>query len=207
MISPNLLSKWKENSVLAHLALGALIALCVPSTVAAEGLSINEVYRSIPHRQTTYRARVSLISSKGAVLLENLFGIVDRAIVARVETLQWFTSGGRQGRPISHYQQTLSGLLAELEGLDPPQALTPAMGLIAAALRDQAAYFRAWKTATDRGEPFPYSFSRGEKLHPLVRSSSGKLVRAYSLLMRAYPGESAHNRQAFFDHLCALDFI
>ena len=183
-----------------------------------KGVSRIPFYSSGAHRPDSYLyPRQGLVrnllkspipaADKRSPLLENLFGIVDRAIVARVETLQWFTSGGRQGRPISHYQQTLSGLLAELEGLDPPQALTPAMGLIAAALRDQAAYFRAWKTATDRGEPFPYSFSRGEKLHPLVRSSSGKLVRAYSLLMRAYPGESAHNRQAFFDHLCALDFI
>ncbi|NIP39793.1 MAG: hypothetical protein GWO07_16190 [Candidatus Dadabacteria bacterium] len=41
----------------------------------------------------------------------------------------------------------------------------------------------------------------------LVHSSSNKLKRAYSILMKKCPKENGHNRQAFFDDLCALDFI
>lgn len=43
--------------------------------------------------------------------------------------------------------------------------------------------------------------------HPKVRSASGKLLGAYGNLMRMYPNEDGTNRQAFFDYLCALDFI
>jgi hypothetical protein len=43
--------------------------------------------------------------------------------------------------------------------------------------------------------------------HPLVASSSGKLHRAYGDLLALFPQEDAHNKAAFFDYLCAMDFI
>ena len=43
--------------------------------------------------------------------------------------------------------------------------------------------------------------------HYKVRSSSANLQGAYSDLMRLYSSENATNKQAFFDYLCALDFI
>jgi hypothetical protein len=43
--------------------------------------------------------------------------------------------------------------------------------------------------------------------HPLVASSSGKLRRAYGELLTLFPQEDAHNKAAFFDYLCAMDFI
>ena len=42
--------------------------------------------------------------------------------------------------------------------------------------------------------------------HPAVRSSSRRLHRAYQIITGLY-GKKAPNRLAFFDHLCALDFI
>ena len=61
--------------------------------------------------------------------------------------------------------------------------------------------------ATAEGQPFPYALHKGGNVHSLVRSSSNQLIQAYDYLMQSYPQESPHNRQAFFDHLCALDFI
>ena len=40
-----------------------------------------------------------------------------------------------------------------------------------------------------------------------VQTASGRLHEAYGELMRLYPGEGAHNRDAFYDYLCALDFL
>ena len=173
----------------------------------ADGMSINDAYRAIPHRQTTYQVSSSSISPKDAGLLDRLFGIVDRAVVARVETLGWLTSGGRQGLPLAHYQRTSDGLLRELRTLNPPERIVPAVNLIATALQEQGSYLGEWNQATDKGQPFPYVLHKGGNLHPLVRSSSSKLIQAYTHLMQSYPKESSHNRQAFFDHLCALDFI
>lgn len=61
---------------------------------------------------------------------------------------------------------------------------------------DQQAYF-------DQGQP-GQPFQAGS---PLVRSSSGKLKQAYGKLMSRYPGQSQWIQDAFFDHLCALDFV
>ncbi len=173
----------------------------------ADGMSINDAYRSIPHRQTTYQVLPASISSKDAGSLDRLFGIVDRAVVARVETLSWLTSGGRQGKPVADYQRTSEGLLRELEKLNPPERIVPAVNLIATALQEQRSYFREWDKATAESQPFPYTLYKDGNLHSLVRSSSSKLIQAYNHLMQSFPTESPHNRQAFFDHLCALDFI
>jgi hypothetical protein len=43
--------------------------------------------------------------------------------------------------------------------------------------------------------------------HSKVRSSSANLQGAYGDLMRLFPSENATNKQAFYDYLCALDFI
>ena len=81
------------------------------------------------------------------------------------------------------------------------------MNLITTALREQGSYFREWDQATAKRQPFPYTLYQGGNFHSLVRSSSSKLIQAYNHLMQSYPKESPHNRQAFFDHLCALDFL
>ena len=170
-------------------------------------MSINDAYRAIPHRRRTYLVSSSSISPTDAGLVDRLFSIVDRAVVARVETLGWLTSGGRQGLPLAHYQRTSDSLLRELEKLDPPERIVPAVNLIATALQEQRSYLGEWDQAKANRQPFPYTLHKGGNLHALVRSSSNKLIQAYTHLMQSYPKESPHNRQAFFDHLCALDFI
>jgi hypothetical protein len=40
-----------------------------------------------------------------------------------------------------------------------------------------------------------------------VQTASARLHEAYAELMRLYPGEGTHNRDAFFDYLCALDYL
>ena len=40
-----------------------------------------------------------------------------------------------------------------------------------------------------------------------VHTASARLHEAYGQLMRLYPEEGAQNRDAFFDYLCALDFL
>jgi hypothetical protein len=42
---------------------------------------------------------------------------------------------------------------------------------------------------------------------PEVKEAHGKLLQAYNALMRAFPGETQRNKTAFYDHLCALDFL
>lgn len=40
-----------------------------------------------------------------------------------------------------------------------------------------------------------------------MRAASARLHAAYAALLRLFPGENAHNRDAFYDYLCALDYL
>jgi hypothetical protein len=40
-----------------------------------------------------------------------------------------------------------------------------------------------------------------------VLDAHDHLIQAYNELMQLYPGESEHNKKAFYAHLCSLDFI
>lgn len=71
--------------------------------------------------------------------------------------------------------------------------------MIREAIDEQHRYLSMWQESGQTGCFSPVA--------PLIRSSHGKLIAAYNDLMALYAQEGSHNRQAFFDHLCALDFI
>ena len=78
-------------------------------------------------------------------------------------------------------------VLAELRSLDPPPPLARVHALVTEAVVAERAYL-----AGDQAG---------------VQTASARLHEAYAELMRLYPGEDAHNRDAFFDYLCALDYL
>ena len=73
------------------------------------------------------------------------------------------------------------------------------------SIKEQQEFFNAWEKArgTDKFE----LYSKNMANHPKVKSSHGKLLQTYYILKAAYPREDEQNLQAFYDHLCALDFI
>jgi hypothetical protein len=79
-------------------------------------------------------------------------------------------------------------LLAELRAFDVPSRLRRVHTLVAEAVLAEHAYLT-------RNEP------------GAVQTASARLHEAYAELMRLFPDESPHNRDAFFDYLCALDFL
>jgi hypothetical protein len=103
-------------------------------------------------------------------------------------------SKGENGSRPRNYEQ----LIANIGALSAPDRLEPVKRLVGTAIEEQARYF----SSLDQSKKL--SFNARDKL---VQSSHAKLVNAYNLLMAQYPQESAHNNKAFFDHLCALDFI
>ena len=50
-------------------------------------------------------------------------------------------------------------------------------------------------------------YSRLRLPQTTVHRASALLHQAYAELMQLYPGEATHNRDAFYDYLCALDFL
>ena len=114
------------------------------------------------------------------------FSAIDQAIVAKV-------SARRETTVAEAYEPVWKAW----KELNPPTALKATQDKVKAAILDQQAFLL--EVANQR--------SSWNMSHPKVRSSSANLREAYSNLMRIYPSENSTNKQAFFDYLCALDFV
>lgn len=180
----------KVNIVVIAVVLGGLI---LASPVSA-GMSVEEAYRAIPHRRTIFDLNAAKMSQEEQTYLQQLFSLIDHAIVERVEMLIWLQSRGKRGAMAQDYD----GILRQLNGLTNPSRLKNVHQLVVEAIKEQRAALQEWRKTA-----LPESFTR----HPLVARSSGKLRRAYSELLQLFPREGQHNKEAFFDYLCALDFI
>lgn len=164
------------------------------STPMVQSLTVDEAYRKIPHRRTEYQQQGSTISEEEAAYLQQLFNVVDNAVVERVATLHAILGTGET----ADYEKNYLQILTMIQSRPVPMKARPAHRLIEEAIREQSEFLAQWE---NKGS------SQFESSHPLVQSSHRKLYKAYQLLMAAYPGETQHNKQAFFDYLCALDFI
>jgi hypothetical protein len=184
----------------------SLIVLSFLLQPVASAMTVEEAYRAIPHRYTAFEIKSAKMDPKEAACLESFFRLVNLAIVERVQTLTWFQSNGRQGSSLQSYRKRVGDLLTQFGGLDVPKNLDEVRRQVIGAIKDQSTYFEEWEQAMMKREPFRYALGSGPR-HPKVLASSQKLQQAYAQLMQVYPREGARNQQAFFDHLCALDFI
>lgn len=160
------------------------------------GMSVPEAYRAIPHRQTTFNAASAKMGADDKAYLTRSFALIDQAMAARVATLQWVRSYGEQGESLAQYKKKLALIWQGLNKLQPASRLKPYHALVLSAIKDQYNYFLALEKGV-----------KPDLNHRLVQRSHESLIQAYQQLMGLYPSESPYNQQAFFDHLCALDFL
>ena len=174
----------------------------LPATVSAvervssgdRSEAVERAYRAIPHRRTVFDAGAATMSADERAYLRQMFELVDLGIVERVETLGWLRSRDGSAPAVERYDQVVS----QLGALSVPPRLASVHRLVSEAMVEQRAALAEWrKTAV------PADLAA----HPLVASSSGKLRRAHGELLALFPRENEHNKAAFFDYLCALDFI
>ena len=174
----------------------------------ALAMTVEEAYRAIPHKQTTFDPLSVRMNKEQANFLEGFFKLVDLAVVERVQTLIRFQTDGGRGVPFQHYQVQINNLLFQFRAMRvPTRQLENIHKLVIEAIEEQRGYFEMWHEAIDQGKPFKFKLTDSGPRHPLITSSHKKLIQSYNQLMRLFPKENQHNRQAFFDHLCALDFI
>ncbi len=167
----------------------------------ASSMTVEEAYEAIPHRQTTFDINYSLMSSKEAEYLNKLFKLVDLAIVERVQTLYWFQTDGKQGKDYMHYQRQFYNIISNLNSLEVPENLQVVHNLITQSIESQNKFFKDWNNTINSGEEFLF-----ESDHPSIMKSHQELIEAYNALMTMYPNENTQIKQAFYDHLCVLDF-
>lgn len=191
-----------RHNLFTHLLPMVPKLLAVPSVEAADravprrrtASDVEAAYRAIPHRRTVFAVDTAKMSPDERAFLQQLFDLVDLGIVERVETLTWLKSNTRPEPSAENYDRVLS----QLGALSVPPRLASVHRLVADAMREHRAALDEW-----RKTGLPADLAR----HPLVPSSSGKLHRAYEELLALFPQEDAHNKAAFFDYLCAMDFI
>ena len=168
----------------------------IPALITLEqSLTVESAYQAIPHQRTPFSLEKTYLDDDAAQRLHRFFELTDMAVVERVYSLRTLHSGN-----ISYYSSAnYEAILLALEALDLSAELSEPKQLVIEAIQEQKAYFEAWYHSGNAGF---HSYQ-----HSLVQSSHGKLIQAYNQIMAAYPNESNHNQTAFFDHLCALDFI
>lgn len=169
---------------------------------------VRAAYASIPHKQATFDPTKTKLDEQSATALNELFRLTDYAVVARVETLQWFQSGGNRGRSFGSYSELVGKILKNINTLELPRKLDKARDLIFESIVEQKDYFEAWDRAKTAGDSFDFAAGKeGWDKHSAVASSHKKLLTAYREIKTTYEDESKRNTEAFFDHLCALDFV
>ena len=185
-----------------------LITAIVFTLVWAPGLlalSVDEAYKAIPHQQTTFDRSISNASARDQIYLSKMFSITDQAMAARVEQLSvLYYFKGEGDAEISIYNDKVDRLIGQMEALNPPGSMNKNHQLILESIEEQKQFLNEWANAS---ASMKRSFRNTLSRHRLVQSSHHKLIAAYNELMRRFPEEGRHNQQAFFDHLCALDFL
>jgi len=83
-----------------------------------------------------------------------------------------------------------------------PEKLYKVHDLVLESISNQKSYFDYSDRRLKRGKKFGFEVN-----NQYIQTSHKNLIMAYKILKHTYPGENQHNQQAFFDHLCALDFI
>src|SRR5262249_52227166 len=156
--------------------------------IAASGLtlSVEEAYRLIPHQRTVFEPGSARMQPPERAYLIVFFSAIDQAIVAKVSA--------RRGATVAEAYAPVWKAWAELS---PPTSLKATQEKVKSAIADQQAYL----LEIERRQS---SWNLG---HAKVRSSSANLQAAYGDLVRLFPVENATNKQAFYDYLCALDFL
>ena len=159
-------------------------------------LTLEQAYKEIPHRQTQYLETIAKIDPAYSKQLKKIFRLTDNAVVAKVEALLWLSGNKTKGKDIRQYKVKIVSILKSLKKIEVSKDIKPVKDLIVKAISEQKLFLET-KNKLDKNW----------HKNSLVISSSNKLKSAYSILMKAFKNEAAINKQAFFDHLCALDFI
>lgn len=161
-------------------------------------LSVDAAYAAIPHRRTAMDFSSANLAEEDKRFLQVAFHVIDQAIRVRVSAYQHFSRGEISSQSISDMEQ----LIDYLQKIAAPSGLSRYQSTLLKALSDQRDFFDEWR---NEGQQFQYGQRLGA--HPRVQSASSALKQAYGILMSTYPGESDHNKEAFFDYHCALDFL
>lgn len=162
-------------------------------------LTVEEAYAAIPHKRTIFAPKQSLLAVSESNTLKQLFDLADRAIVLKV-----IAAKAMQANDAPRVKQTIAdydALINHLSTLTTSDDLKRVKTNLLTAIQKHRDHFQTKQTQFQAASHYDQSFT------PDIHEASRILQQTYGLLMRAFPEESSNNKIAFYDYLCALDFI
>jgi hypothetical protein len=179
----------------------AVSVACVMAcaSFAAHAMTVEEAYAAIPHKRTVFDGNASRLSAAHVDSLKRLFASSDQGVVLRVEGLRVLRSAeaAQLRKTINDYR----ALASALASLNVSAEIKPAQDLIAQAIADHQRFFETKLRDNAALAKRDAAFTAD------INQASQKLHRAYDVLMKAFPNEPATTKAAFYDYLCALDFL
>lgn len=170
-----------------QVCLGLMLLVCG----GVYAMEIERAYELIPHQRTVFLLHQTNLPASEAQQVASLLSLAEKAMVERVNAM--INGAGKTG-----YLSRIDGILWQVEQLQLPAQVQTARDHIKMAMQQHRSFFELQHVTGNSAQA-----SRQQ----LVQSSHQHLLSAYRLLKQAYPSETKHNQQAFFDYLCALDFI
>jgi len=182
------------------LRLAAILLLgCLAATPAA-AMSVDEAYAALKHRRTVFDARATKTSKAQVESLQRLFAMAERGTVLKVRAYHAHYSGDRAGygAVLAEYGALIDAIRAQPAAAE----IKPAQDLVVGAIVQQRGVF-----AASAAKPSTVLARNELTRNPDVQKLHRDLLKAYDILMSKFPDEPAVNRDAFYDYLCALDFL
>lgn len=188
-------------------ACALLVFLSAP--VQAEGInsssSIDEIYKIRNLQRTKYDKISSTVHPKVSEYLDNLFFVTDLIMRENIIMLNALINDVGESH-IVKYNKEMENLLKAFRMVKAPtNELEQVKALIHEAVIEQQKFLNDWylKSASSENQ----ALKTGYAFHPLVKTSHGKLIKAHETLSGLVFEETQENKQAIYDHLCALDFV
>ena len=177
----------------------AWLSIAAAMPLPADAMTPDEAYSAIPHRRTLYEPPASTAAPEKARELGRLFALTDEGVVLRVQGMR--AQRERNAAEVRKLLERYDALIAKLEAEKFGPEVAPARDLIVEGVRKHRKYLASRPAGG-------MTFVRNELTSaPDVTQASQRLISAYSVLMKAFPKEAARNKTAFYDHLCALDYL
>jgi hypothetical protein len=161
-------------------------------------MSIEEAYKAISHKRTVFEGFNSKLDRQKIESLNQLFDLTEQGIVIRVESLNALYEANFP--MLEQHLREYRSLNARISALNVPVELKPVQELIYQAIALHQGYFE--KKLKDRKQYSQQEIMISRDLH----LASQKLHQSFETLVKIYPAETAHNKAAFEDYMCALDF-
>lgn len=168
-------------------------------------MTIAQAYLAIPHQRTQYDLKQSTSPEADKIYLDHFFFVTDLALQKRMMMLRYFSKQKEQ-EYLKTYNTEIGNMLATFELMPPPnENLKKVTDLLRTVLLQHKKFFNDWAEA--KGTEKYKRLLDNHTSEIMVISSHNHLMTIYNMLKEIYKNETEHNQKAFYDHLCALDFI